>query len=148
MIEVIDNYGISKEYINIMQSFLDYLIDKLKLKNAVFNVIIINDDDIHEINKKYRGIDRATDVISFAFEDEEKYDSPDIRVLGDIYISYDTAIRQANEYNHSIERELCFLEIHGLLHLLGYDHMNVEDEKKMFKLQKELLEDYGIKRES
>ena len=73
---------------------------------------------------------------------------PEVRVLGDIYISYDKVISQAKEYNHSIKREICFLAVHGLLHLLGYDHMKKEDEIKMFSLQKELLEDYGIKKES
>ncbi len=148
MIELIDNYGVEKKYIDIMNDFIDFSVKKLKLKNVLFNVIIINDDDIHEINKKYRGIDRATDVISFALEDEKEYNATDIRVLGDIYISYDMALKQAKDYGHSIIRELCFLQIHGLLHLLGYDHMNKEDEIKMFSLQKELLEEYGIKKES
>ena len=69
-------------------------------------------------------------------------------MLGDVYISYDKVIKQAKDYGHSNTRELCFLAIHGLLHLLGYDHMNDKDEKKMFDLQKELLDNYGIKKES
>jgi len=76
-----------------------------------------------------------------------KKTEPYVRVLGDIYISYDKVISQAEEYGHSTKREICFLAIHGLLHLLGYDHMNKEDEEKMFKLQKELLNSYGIKKE-
>ena len=114
----------------------------------MFNVIIVNNDKIHSLNKDYRNIDRPTDVITFALEDDKQVDIPSIRVLGDIYISYDKVISQALEYNHSKKRELCFLAVHGLLHLLGYDHMNKEDEEKMFKLQKEFLENYGIKKQS
>ena len=114
----------------------------------MFNVIIIDNDSIHKINKEYRGIDRPTDVITFALEDDKKIDTPEVRILGDIYISYDKVISQAKEYGHSTKRELCFLGVHGLLHLLGYDHMNKKDEEEMFSLQKELLDSYGIKKES
>jgi len=146
-VEIINNYNESVEDLDILKKFIDYSVNKLELKNVIFNVIITNNDSIHEINKKYRNIDRETDVISFALEDglESKFPGP--RLLGDIYISYDKVIEQAAEYNHSKKRELCFLAVHGLLHLLGYDHMNKDDEEKMFKLQKELLENYGIKKE-
>lgn len=147
-IDVINEY--EKEVLNldVMEDFVLYSVDKLNLKNVMFNVIIINDKSIHELNKMYRNIDRPTDVITFALEDDRKSVSHGIRVLGDIYISYDKVISQAKEYAHSEKRELCFLAIHGLLHLLGYDHMNEEDENKMFSLQKELLDNYGIKKES
>ena len=131
-----------------MEKFINYCTLELKLKNVMFNVIIINDDEIHKLNKKYRNIDRATDVITFALEDYKEGPTLDIRVLGDIYISYDKVIKQAKDYGHSKTRELCFLAVHGLLHLLGYDHMKEEDERKMFNLQKELLNNYGIKKES
>ena len=147
-IEFINNYGNEVKNMNTLIEFINYCVDKLSLKNVLFNVIIVNDNDIHMINKEYRKIDRPTDVISFAFEDEKNIKTQDIRVLGDIYISYDRVKSQSKEYNHSEKRELCFLGIHGLLHLLGYDHMNKKDEEKMFKIQKELLEDYGIKKES
>ena len=129
------------------KNFLEFASNKLDLSNSVFNVIIIDNAEIHEINKTYRGIDRETDVISFALEDDDTFiELPDIRILGDIYISLDKAREQASNYNHSLKRELAFLMIHGLLHLLGYDHMNKDDEEIMFKLQKELLDEYGIKR--
>lgn len=147
-IDFINNYGKDIKEQKIMEEFINYCILKLKLKNVMFNVIIINDDEIHKLNKKYRNIDRATDVITFALEDNKEGPSLDVRVLGDIYISYDKVIKQAKDYGHSNTRELCFLAIHGLLHLLGYDHMNDKDEKKMFDLQKELLDNYGIKKES
>lgn len=147
-IDVINKYGKDIKEQNVMEKFINYCTLELKLKNVMFNVIIINDDEIHKLNKKYRNIDRATDVITFALEDYKEGPTLDIRVLGDIYISYDKVIKQAKDYGHSKTRELCFLAVHGLLHLLGYDHMKEEDERKMFNLQKELLNNYGIKKES
>ena len=117
----------------------------MNVKDAYFSVIIVNNERIHEINKEYRGIDRPTDVISFALEEGENYEVKE-RMLGDIYISIDKVYEQAKEYNHSIKRELFFLVTHGFLHLLGYDHMNKDDEKKMFSLQEEILDSYGVKR--
>ena len=111
-----------------------------------FSVIIVDNKRIHEINKEYRGIDRPTDVISFALEDNEEIEFDHYRVLGDIYISIDKVKEQAKEYGHSEKRELAFLTVHGFLHLLGYDHMKEEDEKIMFKKQEEILDGFGIKR--
>lgn len=144
--EVINDCNVLLEEEKQMKDFINYCIEKLKLKNVMFNVIIIDNKKIREINKKYRMIDRPTDVISFALEDNKENFISKIRMLGDIYISYEKVISQALDYNHSQDRELCFLAIHGLLHLLGYDHMNKEDEIKMFELQKELLNSYGIKK--
>ena len=147
-VEIFNQYNKEVPNIDVLNSFIEFLCNKLGLKNVMFNVIITNNESIHKINKEYRNIDRPTDVISFALEDNKSIDVPEIRVLGDIYISYDKVIEQAKEYGHSEKRELCFLTVHGLLHLLGYDHMTKQDEIKMFNLQKELLEDYGIKKES
>lgn len=147
-VTVVNNYNKNVEEFDYLKEFISYLVEKLELQNAMFNVIIVDDKYIHKINKEYRGIDRPTDVISFALEDDKQIDLPDLRVLGDIYISYDKVISQAKEYGHSNKRELCFLAVHGLLHLLGYDHMTKDDEIKMFGLQKELLDSYGIKKES
>lgn len=147
-IEVFNEYNKDIKELDILKDFINYASEKLSLKNVMFNVIIIDNDSIHKINKEYRGIDRPTDVITFALEDNKKIDTPEVRILGDIYISYDKVISQAKEYGHSIKRELCFLGVHGLLHLLGYDHMNEKDEEEMFSLQKELLDSYGIKKES
>lgn len=144
-VEFFNNYGKDID-IDIPKDFINYCLDKLCLKNVLFNVIIVNNEDIHKINKEYRNVDRPTDVISFALEDNKDVDVPGLRVLGDIYISYDKVIEQALEYGHSEKREICFLSIHGLLHLLGYNHEKLDDEKKMFRLQKELLEEYGIKK--
>lgn len=123
-------------------------IKKECLEDVTFNLIIVDNEYIHEINKNYRGIDRETDVITFALEDEDSIIVPDdvVRNLGDIYISIDKARSQAEEYGHGLLRELSFLAVHGFYHLLGYDHMNPEDEKVMFKKQEEVLEEYGITR--
>ena len=126
---------------------LDSALEKEKLENVSFNLIIVDNNYIHELNRDYRGIDRETDVITFALEDEDSIILPsDERVLGDIYISIDKAYSQASEYGHSLLRELSFLAVHGFYHLLGYDHMTEEDEKVMFKKQEEVLEAYGITR--
>lgn len=127
---------------------LDSALKKEKLDNVSFNLIIVDNEYIHELNRDYRNIDRATDVITFALEDEDSIILPsDERVLGDIYISIDKACSQAEEYGHSLLRELSFLAVHGFYHLLGYDHMTEEDEKVMFKKQEEVLEEYGISRD-
>ena len=111
------------------------------------SVIFVDDKRIHEINREYRQIDRSTDVISFALEDSEQYYIEGMpREIGDIFISIDHAKMQAEEYGHSFYREMCFLFTHGLLHLLGFDHMNEEDEKVMFSRQKEILNALNIER--
>lgn len=116
----------------------------LKLKKAyIASVIFVDDKQIHEINLTYRGIDRPTDVISFALQDEQElYEMLEgEEELGDIFINIDAILSQAKAYGHSIRRECCFLFTHGMLHLLGYDHMNEEDEKEMFTLQDVILDD-------
>lgn len=133
------------ENLEVLEPLLIYALEVENVDNLEFNVIIINNEEIHKINKEYRGIDRPTDVISFALEDYKdiKYEN-DYRVLGDIYISIDKVKEQAKEYGHSEKRELAFLAVHGLLHLLGYDHMEKEDEKVMFSKQELILDGYGI----
>ncbi|MGN1182923.1 MAG: rRNA maturation RNase YbeY [Faecalibacillus sp.] len=113
------------------------------------SVIFVSDEKIHEINRDYRNIDRSTDVISFALEDNEQYYMEGMpRELGDIFISVDHAKLQAEEFGHSFYREMCFLFTHGLLHLLGYDHMEKDDEKEMFALQDQILDALEIGRDS
>lgn len=110
--------------------------------NYYCEVNIVNNEQIHLINKQYRGVDRPTDVISFAFLDDENELIPEDGSpisLGEIIVSYEKAEQQAKEYNHSLKREMSFLFVHGLLHLLGYDHMEKDDEIVMFNLQDEIL---------
>ena len=129
-----------------LKRVINYTLEEEKVDNAFMNVIITSNDKIHKINKEYRGIDRPTDVISFALEDDKTFVSTEFRVLGDIYISIDKVHEQANLYSHSFRRELSFLTVHGILHLLGYDHMKPEDEKAMFSKQDEILENLNILR--
>lgn len=116
----------------------------LKLEDEYsMSVIFVDPEEIHEINKTYRNIDRPTDVISFALRDEaDDYEMmEEDNELGDIFINIQAIVDQASEYGHSMRREVCFLFTHGLLHLLGYDHMCEEDEKQMFALQDVILDD-------
>ena len=145
-IEVINLLDKKVEFLDELKEFLENVCHDEKLDNVMFNVIIVDNPKIHEINKEYRGIDRETDVISFALEDDKSFNRTDIRILGDIYISLDKVISQSEEYGHSFKRELFFLALHGLLHLLGYDHMKKEDEVVMFGKQEEVLKKYGIER--
>lgn len=128
----------------------EVLIGALKkecLDGASFNLIIVDNDYIKMLNKNYRGIDRITDVITFALEDEDSLVLPDdLRILGDIYISIDKAMSQAAEYGHSLLRELAFLSVHGFYHLLGYDHQTTDEEEIMFQKQEEVLSSYEITR--
>ena len=115
--------------------------------NIEVSLTIIDDEYIHSLNKQYRNIDRPTDVLSFAFNEQDVIEDPTIpNLLGDIFISIDRAKKQAEEYGHSLKREVCFLFCHGLLHLLGYDHMKKEDEEIMFGLQEQILEKLKIRR--
>lgn len=129
-----------------LKKLINYAVKYLNLKDIEFGVIFVDNNKIKELNKIYRNIDRETDVITFRLADYEEVIFNNVNILGDIYISLDKALSQSIEYNHSYLRELSFLLIHGFLHLLGYDHMNEEDEKVMFKLQEEILDGYGIKR--
>ena len=131
--------------LKVMHNVLVHGIEKLQVGDVNFNVIIVDNEYIHRLNKEYRGIDRETDVISFALEDDKTF-NPEIRILGDIYISIDKAKSQSEEYGHSLLRELCFLAVHGMLHLLGYDHIVKEEEEVMFKLQEDILDEMDIKR--
>ena len=144
MYEIINNY---KEKIETedLKKLVDQIIKRFSLEQAEFNIIFVDNDYIHKLNKEYRNIDRTTDVITFALEDNMDI-KLDIRILGDIYISIDKTKEQAQEYGHSFFRELSFLTVHGMLHLLGYDHQNEQDEKIMFSLQDEILNEAGIKR--
>ena len=145
-----ENYSIVDN--NLYQNY-DYLnevinhtLEVMDAKESIFTIIFVTKEEIHELNKQYRGVDRVTDVISFALEDAHDVSLSDIRVLGDIYICIDRMKEQAIEYNHSETRELSFLTVHGLLHLLGYDHQTKEEEEVMFNLQRKILCDLNINR--
>lgn len=110
------------------------------------SVLVTDDGTIHEMNRDYRGIDRPTDVLSFPTRDGDSLPGAPDGFLGDIAISMDRAKAQAEEYGHSLKRELCFLTVHGTLHLLGYDHMEEEQKLQMFQRQEQILLSMGITR--
>lgn len=125
---------------------VEFALKYQNIESTIFNIIIVDENTIQEINKTYRNKDSVTDVISFALEDDKSFVQTDYRILGDIYICLNRVKSQSIEYGHSFLREFSFLTVHGLLHLLGYDHMTEEDEKIMFELQEMILSEYGIKR--
>ena len=141
----IEDNDLYKDY-NYLYDVLDHTLTNQKVENAIFSIIFVEDEEIHTMNRDYRGVDRVTDVISFAFEDNNDLVYNEIRMLGDIYICIPQMKRQAINYNHSEKRELSFLAVHGLLHLLGYDHMDEESEKVMFALQELILNEKNITR--
>lgn len=145
-----ENYIFNTTDENIDISELDKVIkfacNKMKIENPLLNIVLVDNNEIQRINKEYRNKDAVTDVISFAFEEVNDVVYDEIRFLGEIYISYERCSYQAKEYGHSVRRELCYLAVHGLLHLLGYDHMNDEDKKVMRTLEEEILNEYDIKR--
>lgn len=143
--EINNEYGYQEEY-----SYLEKIIKKTleveEVYHPIFSITFVGEEEIQEMNKTYRGIDKVTDVISFAFEDSETSLKNEIRVLGDIYVCIPRMQEQAKNYGHSEKRELSFLVVHGLLHLLGYDHMTPEEEKIMFAKQEMILDATNIKR--
>ena len=143
---------LSEHELNEIEKLLNYAAEQENVQEgSELSVTFVSNERIKEINREYRDKDRPTDVISFALEEmgegELEIVGEDIpRILGDIIISIPKAREQAEEYNHSFMRELGFLAVHGLLHLLGYDHMNEQDEKQMFDRQKEILDGFGLGR--
>ncbi|MBH9967494.1 rRNA maturation RNase YbeY [[Bacillus] enclensis] len=153
-IDFIDETGqLSDKETGMINGILNFAAGKEEVEEgSEVSVTFVSNERIQEINREYRDKDQPTDVISFALEemgeDEIEIVGADMpRVLGDIIISVERAKEQAEEYNHSFSRELGFLALHGFLHLLGYDHMDKQDEKVMFQRQKDILNDYGLPRE-
>jgi probable rRNA maturation factor len=153
IIDFIDETSeVTEEQIDIIEKLLNYAAQVENVQDeAEVSVTFVDNEKIREINRDYRGKDKATDVISFALEEmgdgEIEIVGVDMPpVLGDIIISVPKAREQAEEYGHSLMRELGFLAVHGFLHLLGYDHETEEEEKEMFSKQKQILEEFGLKR--
>ena len=128
------NYDLKKETDKLYE-LLAFALKREKLDNVEFDVIFVDSNTIHDINKTYRNVDRVTDVISFALEDNKTIEL-DHRLLGDIYICVERAEEQAKEYGHSFLRELAFLTIHGLLHLLAMTIWKKKKKKLCFKNRK------------
>ncbi|MDG4655493.1 rRNA maturation RNase YbeY [Ectobacillus antri] len=142
---------VEEKHINMLQELIAFAAKSEKVEDAEMSVTFVTNERIQELNYEYRGKNQPTDVISFAMEEMgegelEVMGGEEMRMLGDIVISVPRTKEQAEDYGHSFERELGFLTVHGLLHLLGYDHMTEEEEKVMFDKQKKILHAYGLKR--
>ena len=118
------------------------------VENSELSITLTDDENIHALNKKYRNIDKPTDVLSFAFResDEPQILDSELEILGDIIISVERAKIQAEDFGHSFLREIIFLEVHGLLHLLGYDHIEEQDRIEMETEQRFIMDKLGIGR--
>ena len=120
------------------------------VENGEVSVTLTDNAYIHTLNRQYRGIDRPTDVLSFALNESEEPEIDgglDVNVLGDLIISVERAEEQAADYGHSVRREMAFLTVHGMLHLLGYDHMEDEERAEMEAEQRFVMDKLGIPRE-
>lgn len=153
-IDLLDETGtVSEEELSFVRKVLEQAAHYEETGDSEVSVTFVTNDQIQEINREYRGKDTPTDVISFAMEEAGEEEvvitgADDTRVLGDIIISLERAKEQAADYGHSYKRELGFLAVHGFLHLLGYDHTNEADEKKMFSRQEEILGSLGLARDT
>ncbi|SEP89781.1 rRNA maturation RNase YbeY [Piscibacillus halophilus] len=144
---------ITEEEKNWLSKLLQYAAEMEEVNSeAEMSVTFVNNTQIQDINREYRQKDQPTDVISFAMQESGENEMEIVgdnlpEHLGDIVVSLEKAKEQAEEYNHSYQRELGFLIVHGFLHLLGYDHQTVEEEKEMFERQEHILEEFGLKRD-
>lgn len=146
----------NKEYENMVTRVLQvcFSVEKLENKNVTMNVILTTPEVIQNINKEYRHVDKATDVLSFPmFEKEEiatiqKKGSPIPEILGDIVISVEQVRKQAEEYGHSFERELAYMVVHGFYHIIGYDHMEEEEKTEMRQKEEAILSKIGLERDA
>ena len=152
-----DNCKVTKELKELVRKAAKAVLKYMDFgHDAEISVMLTDNDGIRSLNAMHRNIDRATDVLSFPMfeydengeiiEDYAEFNERGELCLGDIVISLERAAEQAEEYGHSFEREVGFLTVHSMLHLLGYDHMTPEDEEEMFGYQEEILEEMGLKR--
>lgn len=151
---IISNYPedlkVPAEYVQNVTAAAEKVGELYGVDNGEVSITLTNNDYIHELNREYRGIDRPTDVLSFALNESEEPEvtgGSDINVLGDLVISVERAEEQAKDFGHSVKREMAFLTVHGMLHLLGYDHMEEADRLEMEKEQRFVMEKLGIPRD-
>ncbi len=142
---------VGDDQLELLTSVLEFGLEKHGKAQAEVSVVLADNSYIHELNLQYRGVDRPTDVLSFAIAESAAEDLPQMpedapELLGDIFISVEKAREQAAEYGHSFERELCYLAVHGLLHLLGFDHQTPEDTARMRQNEEAILDQYALGR--
>lgn len=144
--------GVAEAACAVVRRAIEAALHHLSAEDSEVSVVICDDARIHELNQEWRGVDAPTDVLSFPLEEigddepgrELAEDEP--RLLGDIVISWPRAMAQAEEYGHSVEREMAFLAVHGTLHLLGFDHMEEEERAEMRVQEEEILKLLGLER--
>ena len=154
MIEYSITYTLQKKhyldtsFLNLIAHLINVANQTLKLKAKInyFDLVFVGDKKIYQLNEKYRNKARVTDVISLEYNPPFTIINKEMNHLGVVYIDFYQAKRQAKKYGHSFQREVCFLILHGLLHLIGYDHMQPQDEKVMFGLQDKILQLANINR--
>lgn len=149
-----EKISLSQEQLTLLEKIIDRGLARFQKEAAEVSLVLTNDDYIQELNLEYRGKDQPTDVLSFALQEEaegiseimndEDEDIPEL--LGDIYISIERAVEQANSYGHSLERELGYLAVHGLLHLLGYDHQEPDQTAAMREMEETIMTEFDLGR--
>ncbi|CEN82671.1 metal-dependent hydrolase [[Clostridium] sordellii] len=136
---------------DLLEKIHDIIVESLHYEgyddNYEVSLSFVDNEEIHELNRQYRGVDRATDVLSFPLLTDDFDVEIEEESLGDIVISLERALEQSEEYNHSFEREVCFLVCHSMFHLLGYDHDTEENNKDMRKREEDVLNKLNITRE-
>ncbi|CEN79548.1 rRNA maturation RNase YbeY [Paraclostridium sordellii] len=136
---------------DLLEKIHDIIVESLHYEgyddNYEVSLSFVDNEEIHELNRQYRGVDRATDVLSFPLLTDDFDVEIEEESLGDIVISLERALEQSEEYNHSFEREVCFLVCHSMFHLLGYDHDTEENTKDMRKREENVLNKLNITRE-
>ena len=151
-IDIIDNTNkLTNDHINLLRDILTFAHKKENITNDIeVSITIVTNEEIHQLNREYRNIDAPTDVLSFEMNDpyvELDDELSNIPIpIGDIVISIDKVEEQAKAYNHSFERELAFLNVHGILHLFGYTHDDKNEEKIMFAKQEQILKEFQLER--
>ncbi|WP_196603363.1 rRNA maturation RNase YbeY [Pectinatus haikarae] len=144
-----DSIELDESLVDIIEQVAAKMAELYDLKNSEVSITLTDNKNIHALNKKYRNIDRPTDVLSFALNEGEEPNiegGAPVNVLGDIIISVEKTAKQAEEYGHSVKREIAFLTVHGMLHLLGYDHIEENDRVEMRREEEFIMEKLGISR--
>lgn len=149
-----ENDNLSSETNKLLEEIYQALIEKEGLgQEAEVSLLLTNNEEIQELNRDYRNLDQATDVLSFPIYEREEIEAllkdqegPELILLGDIIISMERAGEQAHEYGHSLKREVAYLFVHGLLHLLGYDHLEEDEKKEMRTREEEILKSFSLAR--
>lgn len=147
-------HSLSDDQLGLITAVLDFGLGRFDKAEAEVSLVLVDNDYIQELNLEYRGIDQPTDVLSFAMEEGEEMvvladpedGEPMPELLGDIYISVERAREQAESYGHTFERELSYLAVHGLLHLMGFDHQNPEDTTLMRAEEEKVLQEFMLER--